>query len=121
MPSTDDWTVEFYEDESGRFPVREYLRGLAKPVKAKLGAVIRYVQEYNVAAREPHVRPITGKLWELRAEVDTNIYRIFYFFYTGKKIVLLHGFLKKTQKTPAREITIATQRMHDYINRKTEE
>jgi len=50
----------------------------------------------------------------LREESNTNIYRIFYVFFTGKRIILLHGFTKKTQKTPRREIELALQYLSRY-------
>lgn len=51
-------------------------------------------------------------------EQNTNIYRIFYFAYTGKFVILLHGFQKKTQKTPKKEIEIAEARMQDFLSKK---
>ena len=63
------------------------------------------------------VKHIEGKLWELRRSSNGNIYRVMYFFFTGKRIVFVHGFQKKTQKTPKREIEIAEQRMNDFIKR----
>ena len=65
----------------------------------------------NIQAREPLVRHIEGKIWELREESRTNIYRLLYVFAGGRRIVLLHGFQKKTQKLPARELTLARQRL----------
>ncbi len=69
----------------------------------------------NVQAREPLVRHLEGKVWELREESQTNIYRLMYFFFTGRRIVFLHGFQKKTQKTPRREIDTALERMKRFI------
>lgn len=70
--------------------------------------------------REPYVKPITGtrKLFEMRIKDKQNIYRIFYFAFTVRTLVLLHGFTKKTNKTPSREIAIAEKRMNDYVIRK---
>jgi len=61
------------------------------------------------------VKHVADKIWELREESSTNIYRMMYFFYVGKKIVFLHGFQKKTPKTPKREIAIAIGRRDDFI------
>ena len=60
------------------------------------------------------MKHIEGKLWELREESNTNIYRILYVFFTGKRIILLHGFTKKTQKTPRREIELALKYLSRY-------
>ena len=64
----------------------------------------------NVQAREPLVRHLEDDLWELREESNTNIYRIIYFFFTGRRIVFLHGFQKKTRRTPPRELDFARRR-----------
>ena len=74
----------------------------------------------NVQAREPLVKHLEDKLWELREESRTNIYRIIYFFYTGRRIVFLHGFQKKTQKTPKKELELARARYEDFLNREEE-
>ena len=54
-------------------------------------------------------------MYEIRVDKSTNIYRIFYFVYTGRRFILLHGFQKKTQKTPKREIEIAEKRRKEFI------
>lgn len=56
-------------------------------------------------------------LWELRVKISTNNYRIFYFHYINDSFVLLHGFKKKTQKTPKREIQTALKRKQRFIER----
>ena len=55
---------------------------------------------------------------ELRAKVGSNISRVMYFFYDGKKAVLTHGFIKKTQKTPKKEIDRAIRYKEEYFSRK---
>lgn len=74
----------------------------------------------NVQARYPLIRHIGGDLWELREESQTNIFRILYVFYTGRRIVFLHGFAKKSQKTPPREIEIARRRYQDFLQQEQE-
>jgi len=61
------------------------------------------------------LRHFTGKLWLLRRESDTNIYRLIYCFHSNRRIVFLHGFQKKTQKTPRREIEIAERRLASFL------
>ena len=70
--------------------------------------------------KEPYVKSLTGyrKLFEIRMKGRSNTHRIFYFAYTGRKFILLHGFTKKTEKTPQKEIDIALKRMQEYISRK---
>ncbi len=72
----------------------------------------------NVQAREPLVKKLDDNLWELREESSTNIYRIIYVFFTGRRIVFLHGFQKKTRKTPRREIEQARRYHADFLAQK---
>ena len=59
----------------------------------------------------PHARPIEGKLWELRPGGN----RLFYFLFTGRRFVVVHGFKKQTMRTPDREIEIAKRRMLELL------
>lgn len=68
-------------------------------------------------ARLPLVRHIEGKIWELREESQTNIYRLLYCFLSGRRILIQHGFQKKTQKTPRGEIEVANRRLDAFIQR----
>jgi len=115
---SDEWTIEFYVEESGDSPVIEFLEGLDKKTNARFQWSLEQVRILNVQARVPLVKHVDGKVWEIREESNTNIYRILYFFYTGKRIVLLHGFAKKTSKLPRRELDIALKRLADYVKRK---
>ncbi len=63
----------------------------------------------------PYVKPLEDKLYEIRVEQNTNIYRTIYFAYTGKRFILLHGFQKKSQKTPKKELNLAKERMKDFL------
>ena len=112
-----EWSVVFYVEESGKSPVREFLVSLDARTQARFLASIEQLRVRNVAAQEPLVRHIEEKLWELREESRGNIYRLLYFFFSGRRIVFLHGFQKKTQKTPRREIEIAGRRMRTFIER----
>ncbi|MFI5294065.1 MAG: type II toxin-antitoxin system RelE/ParE family toxin [Thermodesulfovibrionales bacterium] len=81
--------------------------------------ITRLLQEYGVLVKAPYVKQFTGhkKLFEIRIKDKTGISRILYFTHTGKKLILLHGFTKKTNKTPEREIDTAKERMKDYLSR----
>jgi phage-related protein len=117
MSEESNWSIVFYTTEQGDSPVKEFLRNLDLKTQARLDWSIILLKEQNTRAREPLVKHISGKLWELRRGSNGNIYRIMYFFFTGKRIVFVHGFHKKTQKTPRREIEIAEKRMNDFITR----
>ena len=113
-----DWSIEFYIDEQGNIPVLEFLRELDRKTKTRFDWSIEQLRVRNVRANEPLVKHLEGKLWELQRSSDGNIYRLLYFFFSGRKIVFVHGFQKKSQKTPPREIELAQTRMDDYIKRK---
>lgn len=107
------WTVDFYLDARGRNPVLEFIDSLPKREQAKVFRVLTLLQEYGPLLSMPHVRPIERGLWELRGGAG----RIFYFAYTGRRFILLHGYLKKTQEAPRREIEAAQRRMADFMER----
>ena len=108
-----EWEVLFYRDEKEREPVQEFLRSLDTRAQARLIWSIEQLRVRNISARYPLVEHIEGDIFELREESSTNIYRILYVLYIGRRIVLLHGFQKKTQKTPKREIELARRRAAD--------
>ena len=105
----------FYRDEGGASPVLEFLRSLDADAQASIGWAIEQLRVRNVQAREPLARHLEDKLWELRRESKTNIYRFLYFFFTGRRIVFVHGFQKKTEKTPRREIETARTRYMAFM------
>jgi phage-related protein len=114
--------VEFYEDKHGRQPVKEVLIELrdkaptskdARIQFQKILTHIRALESYGTRIGEPQVKHIGGNLWELRPQP----HRILFFYWRDNKFILLHHFVKKTQKTPPREIERATQNMKDYLER----
>lgn len=93
------------------------MSGLDAKTKGRLIWSIEQLRLRNIQAREPLARHLEGKLWELREESKTNIYRLVYAFLPGKRVLLLHGFEKKVQKTPRRELRLAERRLEDFIKR----
>lgn len=87
--------------------------------KAKIVKEIELLEDYGIELRPPKVWKIRGAryagLWELRVSHSSNNYRIFYFLYDGGVFILLHGFIKKKDKTDKRELEIAKSRMDKYI------
>jgi phage-related protein len=114
------WSIEYYVAENGKSPARDFIGSLSAESKAKFIFIADLLTEYGLNVREPYVKPITGsrKLFEIRIKDRQNIHRVFYFAFTGRKLVLLHGFTKKTDKTPPREIELAEVRMKDYLARR---
>ena len=117
MVGGDDWSVVFYTEANGESPVETFLRGLDQKTYGRFIWSIEQLRLRNVQARAPLVRHLEGKIWELREGSQTNIYRLLYFFFTGRKFVFLHGFQKKSEKTPRRELEIAEARMQGFIRR----
>lgn len=113
----DAWLTEFYLEENGASPVEAFLDSLDEKTRSRFRWSMEQLRQRNVQAREPLARHLEDHLWELREESQTNIYRVVYFFFTGRRIVFLHGFAKKTQRTPRKELAIARQRYHEFIRR----
>jgi len=107
-----------YETEGGRIPVKEFLDSLPRKHKTKAQFAIDLLAGYGQLLKEPFTKHLSGtKLKELRIQASPNIYRIFYLAHIDKKFVLLHGFTKKTEQTPRKEIRVAENRMNEYIRR----
>jgi len=117
MRDQEDWSIVFYIEDNGNSPIEDFLTGLDAKTSARFLWSIEQLRVRNIRAREPLVKNLKDKVWELREESQTNIYRLLYFFYTGKQIVFLHGFQKKSQKTPNKEIELAVRRMQRFVAR----
>ena len=111
------WEIILYKTEAGKEVVAEFLDSLPTKHKAKAFWEIDLLSEKGTSLREPYVKHIDGELWELRIKFSSDISRIFYFVPTDTKIVLLHGFVKKTQKTPKLQIEKAVKNLNDYKGR----
>jgi phage-related protein len=115
------WKIEFYQSKSGNPVVYDWFLEQETKVKARFAQIFDLLQEKGTSVGMPYVRPIVNtKLYEIRVEQSTNIYRIFYFAYTGRRFVLLHGFQKKTQKTPKKEIELAEKRRKEFLAQETQ-
>lgn len=111
------FTVEFYEDADGDKPVEEFLLSLDVKMRAKLLGILDILQEKGNLLREPYSKHLEDGIFEIRGKVGTDISRVLYFFFYDRKIILTNGFIKKSQKTPKKEIQMAKNRRHDYIER----
>jgi len=100
--------VVFFRTESGNEPVREWLRGLSKAEKRVIGSDIKTVQ-YGWPIGMPVVRKLEAGLWEVRSRLDQRISRIL-FTVQDDTMVLLHGFIKKSQKTTKGDLQQAKDR-----------
>lgn len=110
-----EFEVRFYEKADGTKPAKEFLNELDRPMHLKMLKMISLLSELGSNLREPYSKPIDDGIFELRAQVGNNISRILYFFVIGKKVILTNGFIKKTQKTPQKEIELAKKYRKDFL------
>jgi phage-related protein len=103
----------FFRTETGREPVREWLQGLQKHERKIIGIDVMTVQ-YRWPLGMPLVRNLGSGLWEIRSALPNRIARALFFVHEGE-IVLLHGFIKKTRKTPTEDRALALQRKNAYL------
>ena len=113
----DKFEVIFYSTPNGKEPAKEFLNSLDLKMRAKMVGTISILQEFGTSVREPYSKHIGDGIFELRAKVGSDISRVMYFFYLGGKIILTNGFIKKTQKTPEKEIDLAKRYRDDYVKR----
>jgi len=114
--------IEFYRTESGKIPVKEFLRSLPDKFSKKIAWTLRAVRDTDpVPAQYLKKLTNTDDIWEIRATIGSNTFRLLGFFDNSKLIILTNGFAKKTQKVPKNEIALAEQRKQDYYRRKKNE
>jgi phage-related protein len=101
--------VIFYKSPSGNEPVRDWLKSLSIEDKKRIGEDIKTVQ-FGWPLGMPLVRKIETNLWEIRVNIKNRIARIL-ITVEGNTMVLLHGFIKKSQKTPLEDLNLARERL----------
>jgi phage-related protein len=102
----------FYLTSSGNDPVRAWLKSLSKQDRVCIGVDVWKVQsEWPVGM--PHVRSLGGGLYEVRSNLRNGIARVI-FAVDGNTMILLHGFIKKTQKMPPDDLVLAQKRRRNY-------
>ena len=113
-------TIYFYKNKNGNEPVLDYMRELAcrksKASRIKLNKLNDYIEllsQHGTRAGEPYIKHLEDEIWELRLLRD----RILFVAWIDGSFVLLHHFVKKTQKTPRREIEKAKRELKDLKER----
>lgn len=107
--------VAFYNDIAGHTPVSEFLFSLSEKERNKCFQYIDILSEFGNRLTSQYVKHIEGDSWELRPEFGGVEMRLFCFIWTGDLIVFLHGFKKKSQKTPSRKLAVAKRRMESLL------
>jgi len=116
-----EFDVAFYNKPDGSEPAQEFLDELDDKMFAKMLRSIHVIKAGGTLVREPYSKHLDDGIFEARAQVGSNLSRVLYFFYDGHRIVLTHGFIKKTQKTPPSEISRAKRYRNEYRSRKGEQ
>lgn len=111
--STIKLDIAFYAETSGKEPVKVWLKDLEKHDRVIIGQDIKRVQ-IGWPLGMPLVKPLGSGLWEIRSSLGSRIARTIFTLYAGK-IILLHGFIKKSQKIPAGEIELAKKRSKQLL------
>jgi len=114
------YAIIFYKDGRGKEPALDYIKKLSqrtdKDSRIKLRKIQEYInvlKTYGTQAGEPYLKHLDGEIWELRPIRD----RILFAAWTENSFILLHYFMKKTQKTPPREIEQAKRELEDFKER----
>ncbi len=114
------YQIRFYKDKNGKEPVIDYMKELKnkkdKDSRIKLNKISDYIQAlsvYGTVIGEPYIKHLDGDIWELRPLKD----RILFVAWDGGSFIMLHHFVKKTRKTPVREIEKAKRELADLKER----
>ena len=111
--------IRFYETASGQKPIEEFLDQLFSKQAQKVTWVLNLIEELDRVPSNYFKKLVnTDELWEVRAAVGSNIFRLIGFFDGSDLVVLAHAFQKKSQKTPKQVIKTAEGRRKDYFRRK---
>ncbi|MBU1031882.1 type II toxin-antitoxin system RelE/ParE family toxin [Patescibacteria group bacterium] len=111
------YKVYYYISTSGENPFSDFLDQLSSQQQAKILRIFSNIKVYGLLSILPHIKKLSGTpLWEIRILGKDNI-RILYVCPLKEMVIVLHGFVKKKQKTPAQEIGIALQRYKEWSSR----
>jgi len=110
------WSIEYYQSETGKSPVEDFIDSLDTAVKARMARTLDFLEEFGVELGMPYAKHLEKQLWELRVRQGRNRYRIIYFLATGQTFVLLHGFTKKTGPVSRSDMDMAKRRRDDYLS-----
>lgn len=114
-----EFEIVFYDKPDGTEPAKEFILSLDEKMRAKIIRTIELLEKNGTELRMPYSEHLVDGIFEVRAKIGSDISRVLYFFVIGRKIVLTNGFVKKTQKTPKKEIELAKKYRNEFLNRET--
>jgi phage-related protein len=109
--------IVFHESDFGNKPVEEFLDSLDSAPRAKFVRTLELLRLQQMVPAKFWKKLSGTDLWEVRIEYAGNIYRVLAAFAKGNRVILLHGFQKKSRKTPRQDMEIALQRRKRYLER----
>ena len=109
-------SVNFYKTSVLKCPVMDFLDSLPGKTAQKITWVLKLIEDINVVPEKYFKKLTPYDIWEVRIDFSGNTYRILSFIYKDSKLILTHGFMKKTQKTPKNEIEKALSYKHEYLS-----
>ncbi len=109
--------IELYDTPDGKCPVKDFLESLDPKMRAKMLRTIDLLETNGIELRDPYSASLGNGIFELRAKQGSDISRVLYFFFVGSNAILTNGFIKKTQKTPQRQLALARKYKADYERR----
>ena len=111
-------TVIFYRTVDGKCPVQEFIDSLPGKVAQKIVWVLKLLEDLEIVPSSYFKKLVgTEEIWECRIQFGSNTYRIFCFF-IDNSVILTHGFIKKSQRTPTYEIERAEAYRRDFFKRR---
>ena len=116
------YEIEFYENKNGKSETADFIKELNQKASTnkecrinfnKIVAYLDLLEEFGTKIGKPVTKHLDGEIWELRPLKN----RILYAYYKDNRFIILHHFIKKTQKTPKKEIEKAKRNLQDYLER----
>jgi len=103
-----DWEIEFYKG------VEDSICDMPPKIQARMLKMLEMIQEHGANLGEPHTSSMGDGLFEIRAKAQEGIGRSLFCYQEGTKIIILHAFIKKSQKTPKKDLKLARERMRSF-------
>lgn len=113
----DEFDLDFYQKANGECPVGDFLSSLNNVMRHKMMLQFDKLELYGNQPKGDFSKNLGDGIFEVRAQTRTDISRVLFFFDRDRKIVLTHGFIKKTQRLPVSELETAKRYRADYVAR----